>query len=190
MATLASSLSTSSTATALIVATRPVACKVTFAELHVQVSKFQASLARIGIFRKDLVAIAIPNSYEFVVAFLATAQQGAIAAPLNPAYKQHEYEFSLEDLNSVLILVPRGAVELNDPSVRAARTKNTAIAECYWNGRDIVLDLIETGKSNTNKACSLEMAKPDDVAIILHTSGSTGRPKAVRSLVPPLYMHP
>jgi acyl-CoA synthetase (AMP-forming)/AMP-acid ligase II len=97
---------------------------------------------------------------------------------LNPAYKQSEFEFYIDDLSSAIALVPKGAFAQDAAAVRAARKYNAAIAECYYNGNEVVLDIKETGKL-TGKRATLETATPDDVALVLHTSGTTGRPKAV-----------
>jgi acyl-CoA synthetase (AMP-forming)/AMP-acid ligase II len=103
-----------------------------------------------------------------------------IAAPLNAAYKQSEFEFYIDDLSSSLALVPKGAFAQNAAAVRAAKKYNAAIAECYWNGSELVLDVKEQGKlaGKGNKPV-VHVAEPDDVALVLHTSGTTGRPKAV-----------
>ena len=154
---------------------------ISYEQLKVQISSFQQKLISLGITSKAAVSIALPNSYEFVIAFLAASWQRAIAAPLNPSYKQSEFEFYIEDLNSALALVPRGSFKLDNPAVRAARRYKAAIAECYWDGQDVVLDVKDYGKLKGIDTQSIQIARPGDIALILHTSGTTGRPKAVRS---------
>jgi acyl-CoA synthetase (AMP-forming)/AMP-acid ligase II len=97
---------------------------------------------------------------------------------LNPAYKQSEFELYIDDLSSAIALVPQGAFAQDAAAVRAARKYNAAIAECYYNGTEVVLDVKEPGKLG-GKSAPLGTAQPDDVALVLHTSGTTGRPKAV-----------
>jgi len=108
-----------------------------------------------------------------------TDQRIRIAAPLNPAYKQSEFEFFIDDLSSSLTLVPKGAYAQDAPAVRAARKYKAAIAECYLNGSTVVLDVKELGKLAGKGNVGLLKANPDDTALVLHTSGTTGRPKAV-----------
>ena len=62
-------------------------------------------------------------------------------------------------------------------ALRAARTFHIAIAECYWDGKDVVLDLKDRGQLDDRIAVELQTARPDDVALILHTSGTPANPK-------------
>jgi long-subunit acyl-CoA synthetase (AMP-forming) len=102
-----------------------------------------------------------------------------IAAPLNPGYKQSEFEFYIDDLKSTLALIPKGTYAQNSDAVRAAKKYNAAIAECYWNGKDVVLDIKDKGKLAVKGGVPVQTPQPDDIALVLHTSGTTGRPKAV-----------
>lgn len=105
-----------------------------------------------------------------------------MAAPLNPAYKQEEFEFYLEDLSVAVILLPQGSVAADGEAVRAARKCGVAIAEVFWDGKEIALEVLEKGRSlGCRKACPLQIPLESDVALVLHTSGTTGRPKAVRT---------
>ncbi|KAK2786472.1 hypothetical protein FQN53_006628 [Emmonsiellopsis sp. PD_33] len=178
MSTLANSFPHDRASTAIIVpGKQPLT--VSYQQLHSDILSFQAKLAKLGISPGVAVSISLSNSYEFIVSFLAASWQRAIAAPLNPAYKPGEFEFYIDDLHSAVVLVPRGAYAKDGPAVRSARKFNAAIAECYWDGKEVVLDVKETAKLSGKGDQKLEKAQPDDIALVLHTSGTTGRPKAV-----------
>ncbi|KAG9244053.1 hypothetical protein BJ878DRAFT_442115 [Calycina marina] len=179
MATLSNSFSKGSDSAAVIIPTKPKALTFSYKQLSAEVFSFQKKLAKLGVTPEAAVSIALPNTYEFIVAFLAASWQRAIAAPLNSAYKQEEFEFYIDDLSSAVALVPKGSFAKDGPAVRAARKYKAAIAECYWNGQEVVLDVKNEGKLKGKGNRDIETAQPDDVALVLHTSGTTGRPKAV-----------
>ncbi|TEY82596.1 hypothetical protein BOTCAL_0028g00170 [Botryotinia calthae] len=177
-ATLANSFSTGNTTTAIIVpGKQPLT--ITYKQLTAEISSFQKKLAKLGVTPQAAVSIALPNTYAFIIAFLAASWQRGIAAPLNSAYRQEEFEFYIDDLSSAVALVPKDSFQKDGPAVRAARKYNAAIAECYWNGSEVVLDVKDEGKLKGKGNQKVEQAQPDDVALVLHTSGTTGRPKAV-----------
>ena len=68
-----------------------------------------------GIGRGDRVAIVLPNGPEMASAFVAIAA-GAATAPLNPAYRQPEFEFYLSDLGTRALVLAEG----DDSPARAA----------------------------------------------------------------------
>ena len=181
MATLASTIPFDSSSTALIIPATPNSevLEVSYQQLQAEVHSFQQKLAALGISPQSAVSIALPNSYAFVVAFLAASWQRAVAAPLNPTYKQEEFEFYIDDLSSALALVPQGAFDQDVAAVRAARKYEAAIAECYYDGHHVILDVKDPGKFAEQDSKSIESPQPDDIALVLHTSGTTGRPKAV-----------
>lgn len=179
MATLSTSFQLDGKSPAIIIPGKPDALTISYQDLTHEVAKFQRKLAQLGITPQAAVSIALPNSYEFIVAFLAASWQRAIAAPLNSAYKQDEFEFYIDDLSSAVAIVPKGSFQKDEPAIRAARKYKAAIAECYWNGEEVVLDVKDPGKLKGKGNQKVEKAQPDDVALVLHTSGTTGRPKAV-----------
>ena len=130
------------------------------------------ALHGMGIDASDRVAIVLPNGPEMATAF-ATVAQAATTAPLNPAYREDEYVFYLEDLNAKALLVEGG---YDGPAFAAAQRLGMAI---------IRLSVPEgaaagyfTLSSDLSGSASRAPAA-DDVALILHTSGTTSRPKIV-----------
>jgi acyl-CoA synthetase (AMP-forming)/AMP-acid ligase II len=109
-----------------------------------------------------------------------SANGDRIAAPLNSGYKQSEFEFYIQDLQSVLILVPKGDYAKNSEAVKAGKAFHSGIAECYWDGQEVVVDVKEKGRFLEKLSPQPILSpQPEDVALVLHTSGTTGRPKAV-----------
>lgn len=179
--TLQTALQGAGNAVAVIIPSKPNPLTVTYKDLFTEVSSFQQKLADIGIGHGAPVSIATVNSYEFIISFLAASWQRAIAAPLNPAYKQDEFEFYIDDVKSAIVLVPRGAYQAGSPAVKAAKKFNSAIAECYWDEtkKEVALDVKELGQLTGKGKQGILKAQPDDVALVLHTSGTTSRPKVV-----------
>ncbi|KAA8907865.1 hypothetical protein FN846DRAFT_946617 [Sphaerosporella brunnea] len=177
MPTLTNTISPQGDAPAVIVPGSP-AVPLSYSQLHEQIGSFQQRLAALGIAAADAVSIALPNTLPFIVSFLAVAAQRAIAAPLNPAYKQAEFEFYIDDIKSKLVIVPRGAAKEDAPAVKAARTFGAAVAEVWAEGPQVRLELVVKGALGA-RAAPVATAEDEDVALVLHTSGTTGRPKAV-----------
>ena len=173
MATLYDAIPQARSSTAIIVPGKSQPLEISYSRLHFHISAFQEKLAGAGIRPQATISIALSNSYEFIVAFLATSWQRAVAAPLNPAYKQDEFEFYINDLSSAIILVPKDSFQHNGPVIRAASKHKAAVAECYWNGAEVVLDVKTTGKLSSMRPESSQRAQPEDIALILHTSGTT-----------------
>jgi len=141
--------------------------RITYGELRTQIQAVAEALAAAGVNRGDRIGMALPNGLPNIVTFLAASLAGT-AAPLNPAYKQEEFRFYLEDTNArVLLLPPEGLDE-----ARAAAGDIPILT----------VDMDATGTVSLGGVTGRKPVappNPDDVALILHTSGSTGRPKRV-----------
>jgi acyl-CoA synthetase (AMP-forming)/AMP-acid ligase II len=147
--------------------------KITYAELKRQVREVAESLAALGVGRGDRVGMALPNGLPIIVTFLAAAEAGT-AAPLNPAYREEEFKFYLEDTNAKLLLLPPDGA---DEARKAAGSTVPVASVAMVNGRVTV-----NGGSDRAPVVPPGPGEPgekDEPALILHTSGSTGRPKRV-----------
>src|SRR6476660_4551599 len=79
--------------------------EISYGVLRAQVRELADQLTEAGISRGDRVGIALPNGLPMLVSFLAAAVSGT-AAPLNPAYREDEFRFYLEDTNAKVLLLP------------------------------------------------------------------------------------
>ncbi len=147
---------------------------LSYAALRALIDRSVRSLNALGIGRGDRVAIVLPNGPEMATAFLCVASAAA-SAPLNPAYKQDEFEFYLEDLKAKALILEAGS---ESPALRAAEKLGVAIITLTPE-RQAGAGAFRLSGSSTGVAARPGPAAPDDVALILHTSGTTSRPKIV-----------
>ncbi|MDF1587284.1 acyl--CoA ligase [Marinimicrococcus flavescens] len=131
----------------------------------------------LGIGRGDRVAIVLPNGPEMAVSFLAVAA-GATTAPLNPAYREDEFEFYLSDLKARALIVMEGEAEA---AVAVARRHGAAVLRLRVpEGAPAGLFELEAeGDAGPAPAARGGLAEAGDTALVLHTSGTTSRPKIV-----------
>lgn len=147
---------------------------LSYGGLRALASQVSGTLHSIGIGRGDRVAIVLPNGPEMATAFFSIAQV-ATTAPLNPAYRQEEYEFYLKDLKARALVV---AEDDDGPAVVAARKAGVAIVRLSSEKTDPAGSFTLSSDA-TLGACDTTAPGQDDVALILHTSGTTSRPKIV-----------
>ncbi len=146
---------------------------VSYADFAAEIERVAELLAGAGVQPAKAVSIALPNGLDFLVAFMAVARAGAIAAPLNPAYTADEFEFYMQDADAQLAILPPG-----DHPARAAAARlgvPTLDAALDVHGK---LTLSRAGVPLTARR-DAPAPSPDDVALFLHTSGTTSRPKGV-----------
>jgi acyl-CoA synthetase (AMP-forming)/AMP-acid ligase II len=127
--------------------------------------KVEAATAGLGQYlpndTQQVVALLMPNSPDFVVAYLAIVHSGHIAFPLDPAYKSLEIDAIIEQVPSELIITDskyRDRIgEHHEPIV-------------------LVEQLLDPKRRPPNL---LRFSANEQIASVTFTSGTTGRPKAV-----------
>src|SRR4051812_37272054 len=150
----------------------PERASLTYAGLRALAERTVAALNGIGIGRGDRVAIVLPNGPEMAASFVAIAC-GATTAPLNPAYKDEEFEFYLTDLKAKALVILQG---MESPARAVAARLGVPVVELVPGGAAGEFTL---AGGTPGKAAQPGMAEAEDVALVLHTSGTTARPKIV-----------
>ncbi len=170
---------------------------LSYAQLQQAVTCFAASLQGLGVQKGDRVAIYLPNCPQFIIAFLAAMQIGAIAVPFNPLYSAREAEYQLKDCGARVAVV----LDRFFPLVDGVRAKTalqhivvTRIKEYFppllWTlytlTKERKLTRFKMGpddfrfplllKSGTPRKVEID---PEDTAVLLYTGGTTGVSKGV-----------
>src|SRR5690349_13229061 len=97
--------------------------KQTYRKLNELADRFANALHQLGVRKGDRVALMLPNSPQFVIAFFATIKLGAIVVNNNPTYTARELKHQLEDSGAETIILlnlfwPRLSEVLADTPVK------------------------------------------------------------------------
>ncbi|MGQ5259481.1 AMP-binding protein [Micromonospora sp. ZYX-F-536] len=110
------------------------------------------------------VALALPNSPDFVVGWLGALRAGLIAVPVNPGFTAPELRHVLAD-SGASVLIGTDRVRELVAEVAAELPALTAVHDT------------PPGPAADAPAAALAHRGGDDLAVLLYTSGTEGRPK-------------
>ncbi len=104
---------------------------VTYAELQALVNRAGNALLASGVQPEQRVAILLPDSVEFVAAFLGAIKIGAVPVPLNTAAPPHDLEYMLDDCRARLV-VREGSLVTDRASPELEAFPTGVDEPCYW----------------------------------------------------------
>jgi long-chain acyl-CoA synthetase len=143
--------------------------EVGYAELLGLIVALNGRLRHHGVRPGDRVAILGLNSIEWVAAFLACLDAGAVATPLNYRLSPYELEAQIALLQPRLVLADEELVESVTAGARRAASTLLPLTGLYSGAQSVW-----SGRSAGALAASVT---PSSHALISFTSGSTGAPK-------------
>ncbi|MDE0942646.1 MAG: AMP-binding protein [Alphaproteobacteria bacterium] len=144
------------------------------------------ALINLGVGVGDVVAVQLPNWWQFNVLHLACARIGAITNPLMPIFRERELGFMLAFAESKIVIAPssfRGfAYKPMIDSIRGDLPNLSHALYVNGEGGDAFENLLSEPLEEREDADAILAARrqgPNDVTEIIYTSGTTGQPKGV-----------
>lgn len=168
-------------------AASPTTTRFTYRELAAMADRVAVGLARLGVGRNDVVAMQLPNWWQFTVTYLACSRLGAVLNPLMHIFRERELGFMLKHGGAKLMIVPktfRGfdyeqmleGLKPSLPDLKQLVVVGGSGANSY--------EALLSGPAWENEPDAREILTrhrpgPDDITQLIYTSGTTGEPKGV-----------
>ena len=175
--------------------------RVTYGELDRLSDACASAFAALGITRGDRVGLLLPNCPQFFIAQFGAWKLGAIAAPLNPVYTEHELEGPLRDHGiETVVTLTRFYQRVKDIQAKTGvkRVIATNIKEHFPLLLRLLFTLFRESRDgdrirlkpgdhdfahlllvNRGKKPAVAPPAPADPAVLLMSGGTTGTPKGV-----------
>ena len=161
--------------------------RFTYRELAAMADRIAVGLSRLGVGRNDVVALQLPNWWQFTLTYLACARIGAVLNPLMHIFRERELSFMLKHAQAKVAIVPkvfRGfdheqMLEGLKPSLPSL----TQLVVVGGNGANSFENLLSGPawelEPDAAGVLTANRPGPDDVTQLIYTSGTTGEPKGV-----------
>jgi acyl-CoA synthetase (AMP-forming)/AMP-acid ligase II len=150
--------------------------ETTYGDLRARIDAFAGALAARGVAPGDVVALQVPNTAAFVIAFHGILRAGATATTVNSLYTPAEIASQLEDSRAVRYvtvspLLPgalAGCAEVGLPPEHVIVLDGAA-------GHESMADLLAEGAP----APEVSIDPATHLAVLPYSSGTTGKAKGV-----------
>lgn len=147
--------------------------KITYGELENESNKLAHGLIDLDIKPSDMVSIMLPNSLEFLTAYLGVIKSGATMVPLNISFKAPAVEYILNNSEAKVVITSIKFL----PLIKECNLdflENIILVDGEKSDDYILLSELKEQKTSLPQ---LENIDQEFTAACLYTSGTTGQPK-------------
>ncbi|KAK4485831.1 hypothetical protein RD792_008478 [Penstemon davidsonii] len=146
---------------------------LTYEEVELTSRKVASGLSKLGIEKGETIMLLLPNSPEFVFAFLGASYIGALSTMANPFFTPAEVIKQAKASNAKLIITQANFVE----KVRDYALEKGIKVMCIDSPPENCLHFSDLTSADENEMPTVKI-NPDDVVALPYSSGTTGCPRA------------
>ncbi len=149
--------------------------RISYEEYGEMVEQIAGNLVAGGSRPGEVLAIYLPNSWEFAAAYHAATLAGMIPTPLNPSYREREVGYQLESSGAAVLITDAPVLQqINLSGLPALR--RVYMARQVASGASSFAELMKPA----SRATAAELGSPTEaLAALPFSSGTTGLPKGV-----------
>jgi long-chain acyl-CoA synthetase len=148
--------------------------RIPYGVLWQQALRYAAALREQGVQPGDRVAILIPNTPHFPMAYYGALAAGASVVPVHALLVADEIAYVLQDSGAKALVV---AAPLLGEGAKAAEIANVRLLVVMDPGEASDVIRLDALAAATQPLPAMVQRDPADEAVVLYTSGTTGVPK-------------
>ena len=149
--------------------------RMSYTEYGETVEALARGLVAAGVTPGEVVAIFLPNSWEFCVAYHAATLAGAIPTLLNPTYREREVRYQLENSGAALLITDAA----NISGIHLGGLTNLRRVYCTREQASVGEPFSNLLKPVSARAPQPDRGSKETLAALPYSSGTTGLPKGV-----------
>ena len=153
----------------------------TYQEFYDGVRKSAAMFGGLGIGKGDRVCLFLPNCIEYVYSWFGLSLIGAIAVPVNTAYKRDEMAYILNNSEAKGLVSDSSLFEVAEAAANLASSVEIRLLR---DGGELKSPSSWTDFGGAHNVAvplaAMPEISPHDISMLVYTSGTTGNPKGVQ----------
>ncbi len=149
--------------------------RLTYADYGETIEALARGLVASGVKPGEVIAIFLPNSWEFCAAYHAATLAGAIPTLLNPTYRDREVRYQLENSGAALLITD--GPQINGINLGALpKLRRIFCTRQQGSASEDFSNLLKPVSSPLPRPA---LSSEDTLAALPYSSGTTGLPKGV-----------
>lgn len=159
--------------------------EITYRQLNMLCNQFANALSTLGTKKGERVAIYLPNTPQFIIAFFGALKAGAAVTAISPLHREREVEHQLADSGATTIVVLNSLFPVVEAVRQKTQLKNvivTALDEFNSESSNPLppansLSLKSLVESASQEPQKIQLNPAEDLAALQYTGGTTGTAK-------------